>query len=180
MKQSVSHRLLTRRQLLKQAILSLPLLVSLTPTMVMAAPSRKLSFYHIHTGERLCVTYAKSNVYLPDSLSEINRYLRDFRTSEVHAINPALLDILFDMQTAVGNSTGVFEVISGYRSPSTNSKLHGAKRSLHMSGQAIDVRLTGTKTSTLRDVSIAMKRGGTGYYAKSDFVHLDTGRIRRW
>ncbi len=178
---NLSPKLLTRRQLVKQAICSLPLLISLNPAMVWASSKAKeLSFYHTHTGEKLRITYAKNNTYLPKALNQINHYLRDFRTGEVHNIDPAVLDILYNVQKMTGNSSGVFEVISGYRSPKTNSKLHGAKRSLHMTGRAIDVRLSGTKTSQLRDISIAMKHGGTGFYQKSDFVHLDNGRVRRW
>ena len=111
---------------------------------------RELSFYHTHTSEKLAIEYHDGIEYIPDSLTEINHYLRDFRSGESYPIDPKLLDILHDLKTEIGNN-GVFEVISGYRSPTTNAKLRNkstgvAKRSLHMRGKAIDVRLTGCDT----------------------------------
>ena len=79
-----------------------------------------------------------------------------------------------------------YEIISGYRSPATNEKLRQtggggvARRSLHMDGRAIDVRLAGCRLSQLRDLALAMNAGGVGYYPTSAFVHLDTGRVRSW
>ncbi|MCI5162625.1 MAG: DUF882 domain-containing protein [Candidatus Electrothrix sp. AX5] len=145
---------------------------------------RTLSFYHTHTQERLDITYATAKDYDMDALAKINTYLRDFRTSEVHRIDPAVLDILWKIQQKMCcNST--YEIISGYRSPKTNQQLRQksngvAKRSLHMKGQAIDIRITGEKTKTVRDCAISLKSGGVGYYAKSNFVHIDTGRVRTW
>ncbi|HLE65999.1 MAG TPA: DUF882 domain-containing protein, partial [Burkholderiales bacterium] len=108
---------------------------------------------------------------------------RDFRTGETHPIDPRLLDTLNVLCALCGG--GVFEVISGYRSPKTNAMLRGAgggvaEHSLHVEGRAIDLRLTGFRTARLRDAAIALGRGGVGYYPKSDFVHLDTGRVRNW
>ncbi len=76
-------------------------------------------------------------------------------------------------------------MISGYRSPSTNAALRSrssgvAEHSLHMQGRAIDIRLRGFPTAILRDLAIALKRGGVGFYPVSDFVHVDTGRVRVW
>ena len=145
--------------------------------------SRALSFYHTHTGKELDVTYRVASWYDPKALKKINYHLRDFRTKEVHPIDPHLLDILYRVNELAGG--GVFEVISGYRSPETNTLLRGksggvAKRSLHMKGQAIDVRLAGVKTGELRDIARSLQRGGVGYYPKSGFVHIDTGRVRFW
>ena len=177
----------TRRQVLQKALLSVPLLISFSPLLAMAGkpPIRQLSFFHTHTKKRLSVVYSKKGKYLPEAFERINRFLGDFRTGEIYAIDPALMDNLYDIQAAAGNKDGLFEVISGFRSLSTNTKLRGrskgvAKRSLHMCGRAIDVRLAGTDTSKLRDISIALRRGGTGYYSQSDFVHVDTGRVRCW
>jgi len=175
-----------RRRLCK-ALLTVPLLVAAAPFSSLAAlaPERKLSFYHTHTGEELSLVYHRNGNYLPQALKKINHYLRDFRCDAVHTIDPVLLDILHDLQQAAGNPNGTFEVISGYRSPQTNRSLRQkskgvAKNSLHMQGMAIDIRLEGTATRHLRDLSMEMKRGGTGYYASSDFVHLDTGQVRHW
>ena len=146
--------------------------------------SRTLSFYHTHTRESLEITYAGVHGYDKSALKRINYYLRDFRTEEVHKIDPGVLDILWKVQQEMG-CRGTYEVISGYRSLKTNNKLRSrsngvAKRSLHMKGKAIDIRLTGKNTRHIRDCAIALKCGGVGYYAKSDFVHLDTGRVRTW
>lgn len=175
------------RRCLCKALLAVPLLVAIAPVSTLAAlaPERKLSFYNTHTGEELSLVYHQNGNYIPQALKKINHYLRDFRCDKVHTIDPALLDILHDLQHAAGNPNGTFEVISGYRSPETNHYLRQksrgvAKHSLHMQGMAIDIRLEGTTTRKVRDLSLQMKRGGTGYYASSDFVHLDTGRVRHW
>jgi uncharacterized protein YcbK (DUF882 family) len=149
-----------------------------------AAPAHRLSFYHIHTAEKLTVTYRENGVLIPGALTEINHYLRDFRTEQVHDIDVALLDALHDLYTTF-DARGNFEVISGYRSPHTNAVLRHvtsgvAENSLHIQGQAIDVRLTSAKTVALRDAAIARKGGGVGYYAESNFVHIDTGAVRSW
>jgi uncharacterized protein YcbK (DUF882 family) len=149
-----------------------------------ASDKRSLSFVHTHTGETLSTTYFQDGNYLAPSLERVNHLLRDFRTNEVHSIDPALLDILFDLQGQT-HDDGPFEVISAYRSPQTNAALRGrssavAEHSLHMEGRAIDIRLKGFPTTKLRDVAIALHRGGVGFYAASDFVHVDTGRVRVW
>jgi uncharacterized protein YcbK (DUF882 family) len=146
--------------------------------------SHRLSFYHIHTAERLTVTYRERGTLIPEALAEVNRYLRDFRTEQSHDIDVALLDLLHDLYAAF-DGRGNFEVISGYRSPRTNAALRHvttgvAENSLHIQGRAIDVRLTSAKTAGLRDAAIALQRGGVGYYGASNFVHLDTGAFRTW
>jgi len=146
--------------------------------------TRSLSFYHTHTNEALDIIYARAGIYDSMALEEVNYYLRDFRTGEIHSIDPGVLDILWRIQQNLG-CRGTYEVISGYRSSATNKALRGrskgvAKRSMHMDGKAIDIRLTGQKTRQIRDCAIALKSGGVGYYAKSDFVHVDTGRVRTW
>ncbi len=110
--------------------------------------------------------------------------LRDFRTGDVHKIDPALLDLLYDLQERAG-ATRPFEVISGYRSPQTNAALrrrsHGvAGSSLHMQGQAIDIRVGDVPLASLRRAALALRQGGVGYYPASNFVHVDTGRVRTW
>ncbi len=145
---------------------------------------RTLSFYHTHTGDKLDIDYHDGTDYMPDALMEINHYLRDFRTGESYPIDSALLDILHALKTISGHN-GTFEVISGYRSPKTNKSLRNkssgvAKRSLHMQGKAIDVRLTGFDTKQLHRAAKKLARGGVGYYQKSDFIHVDTGRVRYW
>ncbi len=148
------------------------------------APERSLAFRNLHTGETLRSTYWAQGAYLKDELKGVNQVLRDHRSGEVYPMEPKLLDLLYVLQQTTGIS-GAFHVISGYRSPQTNQKLRTksggvAKRSLHMQGKAIDIRLPGCELKQLRDAALSLKAGGVGYYAKSDFIHVDTGRVRRW
>lgn len=149
-----------------------------------AMPERRLAFYQTHTGEAVEVPYWADGAYLPESLARINEVLRDHRTGEVSAIRPDLLDLLFALRTSL-DSAERFHVISGFRSPATNAMLHArskgvASRSLHMDGMAIDIRLPGRDLAQVRDAALALQAGGVGYYAGSDFVHVDVGRVRRW
>jgi uncharacterized protein YcbK (DUF882 family) len=146
--------------------------------------SRRIALLNLHTGERLDIDYFRDGAYVPQALSAIEVVLRDFRTGERHAIDPALMDYLHEVARAAGVDPS-FSVISGYRSPQTNSMLHErsagvAQHSLHMEGRAIDVRVTGIDCADLAARALDLKRGGVGYYRASDFVHLDTGAFRTW
>lgn len=143
-----------------------------------------LKFYHLHTDERLEVVYKRGDEYDRTALKKIDHLLRDHRAKEVTPIDPELLDFLYDLQQRVKNSRAI-HVVCGYRSPHTNQMLRNksngvASKSLHMQGKALDFRLPGTDTAVLRDVARTMKRGGVGYYKKSDFIQIDTGRVRFW
>ena len=145
---------------------------------------RSVSFVHTHTGEKLTAAYWMDGEYQPEVLQQVNHLLRDFRTNEVHVIDPPLLDVLFELRTRVG-SERAFHVISAYRSPKTNEMLRRssngvAEHSMHMLGKAIDVRLESFPTARLAEVARSLRRGGVGYYQASDFVHVDTGRVRYW
>jgi uncharacterized protein YcbK (DUF882 family) len=149
-----------------------------------AAGVRHLTLNNLHTPEVLDVVYRRGDQYVPEALAQVEELLRDYRTGDRHAIDPHLLDILYEVAQGVGVDP-VFSVISGYRSPQTNAMLHErsagvASHSLHMEGRAIDVRLTHVNCADLAGQALAMKRGGVGYYRQSDFVHLDTGRVRTW
>jgi len=159
---------------------------AVAPGRLLAGPreERVLSFFHTHTHERLTVPYFADGAYLPEGLSTLTSFLRDFRTGDEHPIDPALYDILNDLRLATGTNSP-FQVISAYRSPRTNSMLrengHGvAQGSLHLQGRAIDVRLADVGSAALRDTALELQRGGVGYYRGPDFVHVDTGRVRRW
>jgi uncharacterized protein YcbK (DUF882 family) len=148
------------------------------------APERRLAFVHTHTRETLDLVYSGPSGYLSSSLSKVNAFLRDFRTSDVHVIDPKLLDLLHALSRTI-RATEPFHVISGYRSPRTNASLRAhssgvARYSLHMEGKAIDIRLPGTRLDRVRDSALALGLGGVGYYPGSDFVHVDTGRVRVW
>ena len=174
---------LRRRRLLGLAACSAASLPGLA--LASAAPTpRQLRLGHLHTGETLDVRYAEGGAHIPGALAEVERFLRDFRTGESHPIDPALLDTLHALQSGFAGA-GRLLVISGYRSPKTNALLRSrgggvAKRSLHMQGRAIDVRLDGVPTAELRARARALRSGGVGYYPSSDFIHLDTGRPRSW
>ncbi len=147
--------------------------------------SRELEFLHTHTGERLRLEYHDGHRYLDDALAEANHFLRDFRTGDLHSMDPRLFDYLWQVQRQTGKEKIVWQVISGYRSPRTNTMLRKrskgvAKRSLHMQGRAIDVRIEGLDTRQLYRTALALRCGGVGCYTKSRFVHLDTGRFRTW
>ena len=142
-----------------------------------------LTFFHTHTEEYLHIAHTPGR-YSSTVQRKIKIFLRDFRTGDIHPIDPELLDVLCRIQSATG-SHGTIEIISGYRSPQTNEILSltssgVAKNSLHMKGQAVDIRVTDLPLQHLRDTALAMRTGGVGYYAKSDFVHLDTGPFRTW
>lgn len=154
------------------------------PVLAASRAARSLSFIHTHTGESLRAVYFQDGCYQADCLAQVNHLLRDFRTGDVHPIDPGVLDILFELQTRADRDAP-FEVISGYRSPATNAMLHHrsegvAVHSMHLEGRAIDVRLSGYSTERLASAARVLGRGGVGYYARSDFVHVDTGRVRYW
>jgi uncharacterized protein YcbK (DUF882 family) len=173
------------RRLMLKGLLSAPVALSLTaPAHARTNEPRSLAFYHTHTDERLQLVYFEGGRYVPEALTRIDHFLRDFRTGEVRSMDPRLLDMLHVVCQACG--AGTFEIISGYRSAHTNTMLRNrggrgvAKRSLHMEGRAIDVRLSGRDTARLRNAAVAIAQGGVGYYPDSNFVHLDTGRPRIW
>ena len=151
---------------------------------ILPAADRELSFYNTHTGEKLTATFWSDGKYLDDGVEEISWLLRDHRAGIASSVDMKLLDLLYQLQAKVGHK-GELHVISGYRSPATNNTLSKhtsgvARRSYHMLGQAIDVRLPGFDTAQLQKAAISLKGGGVGYYASSDFVHLDVGRVRHW
>jgi uncharacterized protein YcbK (DUF882 family) len=146
--------------------------------------NRTLGFYNTHTGEQLKATYWSNGRYDRGALKDINYILRDHRNNEVMRIDVKLLDLLTDLHRRSG-STKAFQIVCGYRSPQTNAMLAKAssgvaKNSLHMQGKAIDIRLADVSVRDLRDTALGMKQGGVGYYPRSAFVHVDTGKVRHW
>jgi uncharacterized protein YcbK (DUF882 family) len=155
-----------------------------------ASPSPRayrLRFYHTHTNERLDIVYRRGEDYLPEALAKLDHYLRDHRTGEVRHFDPRLFDLLYDLTASLNDAGGEIDVVCGYRTPWSNEFLRTrsahtgvALHSLHMQAEAIDIRLPGIPTSAVRDAALRLERGGVGYYRASDFVHVDTGRVRRW
>ncbi len=174
----------SRRAFLGMLVATVPIVTAPRRLFAEFASARALRFAHTHTGERLAIEYFSGGAYLPDALTTVNYFLRDFRTGDVHEIDLGLLDLLHSLAT-VTETSRPFQVISGYRSPATNEMLRHrsegvAAGSLHMNGQAIDIRLGDVALPTLRQVALEARRGGVGYYPASDFVHVDTGRVRLW
>jgi len=144
-----------------------------------------LRLYHTHTGEHIDIVYRRGDVYLPKAEEQLDHFLRDHRTGDVKHYDPRVFDILSDLATAVGHPDGDIDIICGYRSSWSNEFLRTrssgvAKNSLHMQAHAIDIRIPGVDTLTLRNAALALGRGGVGYYPRSGFVHVDTGRVRTW
>jgi uncharacterized protein YcbK (DUF882 family) len=164
------------------------LLLSCVPIAQSAEPGPQpyhLRFFHTHTGERLDVVYRIGDRYIPEALNQLDHFLRDHRTGDIHHYDPRLFDLLNDLTASVNRAGAELYVICGYRTPWSNEFLRAhtagvALHSLHMQAEAIDIRLPGVTTSALRNAALALQRGGVGYYAKSDFIHVDVGRVRRW
>ena len=161
---------------------ALPLAV---PALASPHDARSLSFDHTHTREHIALMYAVGDTFVTPALSSLNHFLRDHYSGEVGQIDPQLFNLLHHVRQELGVKTP-FQVISGYRSPKTNATLRStrgggvAKHSLHMDGQAIDVRLPGVPLADLRDAALSLRLGGVGFYPRDQFVHLDTGRVRNW
>lgn len=187
---SVMETVVGRRQLLKAGATGIALL-ALAPLMVrpayaslLSSEVRKLSLTNMHTGEACALTYWEDGDYITEALEQANHLLRDHRNNEVHAIDPALLDLLAALHGKL-ETNQPFQVISGYRSPASNALLHArssgvATKSLHMVGKAMDIRIQGRGLAEVHRTAIAMGLGGVGYYPSSNFVHVDTGRVRQW
>ena len=175
---------LTRRRFLMTFAAASPLSAAPCGAFAVVHEIRALSFSHLHTGERLSLEYFSGGEYLPGALAALNHLLRDFRNGETGSMDPALLDLLHDLARLTG-SRQPFKIISGYRSAATNEALHRrspgvASGGLHMKGRAVDIRLADVALERLRDAALTLRRGGVGYYSGSNFVHVDTGRVRTW
>jgi uncharacterized protein YcbK (DUF882 family) len=180
--------LISRRKLLKMGLVAaVPALIpgaAMAAIRVIPKRSRALSFYNLHTGESLKRTYFANGEYIPGALEEINFILRDWRQNEVKPIDPALLDLLVGIHNRLGTKEP-FQIISGYRTPKTNAMLHiqtegVAVHSLHLDGKAIDICVEGRSLKNVRRAAMSMFGGGVGYYPRTGFVHVDTGRLRFW
>jgi len=179
---------LGRRSLLQAGAAAL-LALALGPARVQARASRprRLRMLSTHTLERADVVYHDGLAYVPEALAEANRLLRDHRTGDVHPIDPAVLDIAWSLAEAAERPLAELEIVSGFRSHRSNALLQAASersgvalRSLHLVGRALDLRLPGVETGRLAGLARGLERGGVGFYPSSDFVHLDTGRVRAW
>ena len=181
---------LSRRQVLWLG--GLAVLAWLTPSPVRAAfdkvsvgaGARQISFFNTHTGEQMGSVFWEAGEYRADELRRINHILRDPLTGETKEMDVRLVDLLYRLRQDLAAPTP-FHIVCGYRSPQTNAALRRgnpgvAARSLHMTGQAVDIRLPGVPLAALRRAALALKAGGVGYYPQSGFIHLDVGPVRAW
>jgi uncharacterized protein YcbK (DUF882 family) len=186
---TVRIRTLTRRQLIQTGAAAAIGAVA-APASLIAGPRdrselpRSLAFFALHTGEHLKTTYWSDGEYLAPALDNINYLLRDHRANEVKSIDVSLLNLLERLHRQL-DTRQPFHVISGYRTAATNAILNArsegvARHSLHMEGMAIDIRVPDRRLPTLRRAATALHGGGVGYYPRSDFVHVDVGRVRYW
>jgi len=175
----------SRRNFLKTTTGTAAMLLAPAALAKPAQPAeRVLRLQNLHTGESLKATYWAEGRYIAEELKALNRVLRDHRSNEIYTMDQSLFDMLYLLQQQVAGN-GTYHVISGYRSPATNAMLNSkssgvAKRSLHMQGRAIDIRMPGVELTQLRQAAMDMKAGGVGYYPRSGFIHVDTGRTRFW
>ena len=147
--------------------------------------ARTIALHNLHTGEKNKVDYWIDGAYDPEALAELDKLLRDHRSNEICTIDTQLIDLLHDVQQKVERNGKPFEVISGYRSPTTNAKLREksrkvAKNSYHMQGKAVDVQIKGCDSRDLFEAARALKGGGVGFYGSNRFVHVDVGSVRSW
>jgi uncharacterized protein YcbK (DUF882 family) len=145
----------------------------------------RLHLYNTHTAERIDIVYRRDGKYMPEALAELDYFLRDHRTGDVRHFDPRLYDILSDLTASVGHPGGEIDIVCGYRTSSTNESLRArttgvAKNSLHIQAEAIDLRMPGVDTLSLRKAALSLARGGVGYYPHSNFIHVDVGRVRQW
>jgi uncharacterized protein YcbK (DUF882 family) len=183
---TVSSPLLGRRRLLGLGLAAAASSLIAPAAFAAQGPvgDRSLALYNTHTDEKLKATYFRGSSFDKGALKDINHILRDFRTGDVFPIDLKLLDLLSELHQKTG-SKQPFQIISGYRSPKTNTMLNAgsggvAKRSMHLDGKAIDIRLADVKLKDLHATAVSLKRGGVGMYTGSNFVHVDTGRVRYW
>ena len=154
-------------------------------TVAATAAEHTLQLYNTHTNEKIDVVYRRGDQYIQSALAKLDYFLRDHNTNEVRHFDPRLYDILSDLTASVGRPGGEIDIVCGYRTTSTNAALRAhtngvAKNSLHIQAEAIDLRMPGVNTLKLRKAALALARGGVGYYPHSDFIHVDTGRVRQW
>jgi uncharacterized protein YcbK (DUF882 family) len=147
----------------------------------------RLRMHHLHTGEDIDIVYRIGSTYLPAAMDRLNYFLRDHRTQAVSHYDPREFDLLHDLVVKLGRPDAVIDIVCGYRTPWSNNLLRSrsqnsgvAEHSQHMLAKAIDIRIPGVDTATLRDAALSLHEGGVGYYPVNQFVHVDVGPVRQW
>jgi len=190
---SESKSLLSRRGFLKvmggtaAAVLATPSVASSkisAPLILKPELERKLVLNNLHTGEKLSAVYWADGEYQPEVMLQLNALLRDHRSNSSTEMDRRLYDLLHRLQKESGVNRE-FQIISAYRSPETNqmlAKRNGkvARKSYHMKGQALDIRVPGMNLRNLHKTAVRQKLGGVGFYSRSNFIHVDVGPVRYW
>ncbi len=178
----------TRRGLLRAfaatAVVATPTYANAFGFLRGAGDVRRLKMYSGRTGERIDTIYWIEGDYIPEALAEINRFMRDWRTNDIIDIDRRTVDIMAASHNML-DSDSPYLMLSGYRSPKTNRMLRSrsrgvARNSLHMKGQAVDLRLDGRSVGQIAKAAMACSAGGVGKYSRSNFVHMDCGPVRVW
>ena len=172
-------------EILKRSPLAAPAIIPSAPSIsAIAADVRRVALHNLHTGDKFNEVYWEKGAYVPDALAAAQHALRDWRNGEEHFMDPKLFDVLHGLTQKLETSTP-FQIISGYRSPTTNAAMHAhshgvAEHSQHMEGKASDIRIEGVELANLHKAALSLKAGGVGYYPVSNFVHVDVARVRQW
>lgn len=138
------------------------------------------------TGESLDVIYRVGDTYIPAALDNLSEFLRDSHNEEVKSYDPRIFDVLHTLLRKVNRSAAAIEVLCGYRTKETNDALrathttNAAEHSQHIEAAAVDIRVPGVPAAELRDAALQLGAGGVGYYPKGQFIHVDTGDVRKW
>ena len=178
-----------RRRLLRDAVVLGAVSTVATKGVLAALPERRLAFRNVHTNETFDARFFGPSGWDSAGLAELSHGLRDWRNNESTQMDPQLMLLLSQIRDKLGVAPQIkIDLISGYRSPQTNSALRTkggehtgvATKSQHMLGKATDVRVSGVNLDDLHMAALSMKAGGVGFYPKDGFVHVDTGRVRMW
>ncbi len=146
----------------------------------------EIKLAHGQAGDMIDVVYRVGDAYIPEALDQLDVFLRDTHNKDVNQFDPHTFDVLHTMLAKLGKSDGVIDVLSGYRSQETNDELrasgttNAAEHSQHIVAKAVDLRVEGVPAPLLRDAALSLNAGGVGYYPRSQFVHVDTGPVRKW
>lgn len=148
--------------------------------------TRTIALRNIHTDDVIRVEYKRNGRYVPEAMERINWVMRDWRRNETTRMDPALIDLLWEMHHELGSKEPI-NIISAYRSRATNNMLRKvvggqASESRHILGKAADVQFPDVPLKHMRYAAMVRERGGVGYYPTSatPFIHVDTDRVRAW
>ena len=185
---TTTNTLITRRGLLgafaATAVIAAPTYSNAFGLLRGAGDVRRVRMYSGRTGESMDTIYWIEGEYIPEALKEINHFMRDWRTNDVTRMDPRTVDIMAAAHRLMDVSEP-YMLLSGYRCPKTNAMLRSrssgvARNSLHLKGQAADLRLKSRSVGQMAKAAEACASGGVGRYSRSDFVHMDCGPVRHW